>query len=79
MTVPQSAHLSDATEHLQLCTDLMGLLYFLLGAVIALTFSLFLPFCLAALYLFSTFFFKFCTFDDSSHADKDSTTVSSFV
>ena len=28
---------------------------------------------------FSIFFFKFCTFDDSSHADKDSTTVSSFV
>ena len=26
MTVPQSAHLCDATEHLQLCTDLMGLL-----------------------------------------------------
>ena len=45
------------------------------GAVIAL----FLPFCLAALYLFSTFFFKFCTFDDSSHADMDSTTVSSFL
>ena len=26
MTVPQSAHLCDANEHLQLCTDLMGLL-----------------------------------------------------
>ena len=25
MTVPQSAHLCDATEHLQLCTDLMSL------------------------------------------------------
>ena len=48
-------------------------------AVIALIFSLFLPFCLAALYLFFDFFFIFCTFNDSSHADKDSTTVSSFV
>ena len=27
MTVPQSAHLCDSTEHLQLCTDLMGLLW----------------------------------------------------
>ena len=27
MSVPQSAHLCDATEHLQLCTDLVGLLW----------------------------------------------------
>ena len=75
MTVPQSAHLCDATEHLQLCTDLMSLF----RSCNSTFFHSFLPFCLAALYLFFAFFFKFCTFDDSSHADKDSTTGSSFL
>ena len=75
MTVPQSAHLCDATEHLQLCTDLMSLFR---SCNSTFLFHFFLPFCLAALYLFFRPFFKFCTFDDSYHADKDvdSTTVS---
>ena len=52
ITVPQSAHLCDATEHLQLCTGLMGLLWNCNSTY----FFTFLPFCLAPLYLFSTFF-----------------------
>ena len=55
MTVPQSALLCDATEHLQLCTDLMSLFQ----SCNSTFFSLFLPFCLAALYLFSIFFSNF--------------------
>ena len=54
MTVPQSAHLCDATEHLQLCTDLMSLF----RSCNSTFFSLFLPFCLAALYLFFLLFFS---------------------
>ena len=48
------------------------------GAVIALFSPLF---CLSATLhcIFFRLFFKFCTFDDSSHADQDSTTVSSFL
>ena len=78
MTVdlPLSAHLRDATEHLQLCTDLRSLFR---SCNSTFFFTLF---CLSALLhcIFSfDFFFKFCTFDASSHADKDSTTVSSFL
>ena len=50
MTVP---HLCDATERLQLCTDLMSLFRSCNSTFF------FLPFCLAALYLFSTFFSNF--------------------
>ena len=56
MTVPQPAHLCDATEHLQLCTHLMSFF----GAVIALFFTLL--FCLSALLhciFFSTYFSNF--------------------
>ena len=52
MTVPQSAHLCDATEHLQLCTDLMGLLWSC-NSTYFFTF-----FCLSAL-LHSIFFCLF--------------------
>ena len=44
MTVPQSAHLCDAAEHLQLCTDLMSLFrswnstFFCLSALLHCTF-----------------------------------------
>ena len=75
MTVPQSAHLRDATEHLQLCTDLMSLFQSCNSTFFSFFFA-FLPCCIVS---FFDFFFKFCTFDNSSHADKDSTTVSSFL
>ena len=40
MTVPQSAHLCHATEHLQLCTDLMGLLWSCNSTFFSLFFAL---------------------------------------
>ena len=54
MTVPQSAHLCDATEHLQLCTDLMGLLWNC-NSTYFFTFFAFLPCCIVS---FFDFFFS---------------------
>ena len=73
MTVPQSAHWCDATEHLQLCTDLTSLLRSCKNTYY------FTFFALMHCIFFRLFFFKLCTFGYSSHADKDSTTVSSIV
>ena len=50
MTVPQSAHSCDATEHLQLCTDLMSLFR-------SCNSTFFYFFCLSA--LLHCFFFDF--------------------
>ena len=52
MTIPQPAHLCDATEHLQLCTDLMSL-FRSCNSTFFFTF-----FCLAASYFFRLFFFS---------------------
>ena len=57
MTVPESAHLCDATEHLQLCTDLMSLFR---SCNSTFFFTFFLPFCLAS--FFRLFFFQILHF-----------------
>ena len=66
MTVPQSARLYDATERLQLIVT-MHRPEELFWSCNSTFFHSFLPFCLAALYLFCDFlFFYFCTFDELS-------------
>ena len=74
MAVLQPAHLCDATEHLQLCTVLVSLFR---GCNSTFSFPLFLPLPCCIISLFFRFFFKFCTFVDSSHAAPTRTVLQS--